>query len=141
MKKTYVLAFLFAFILFTFFVLHLQFGADNSKFVANTDKELGYIVDNLEDGDVFSVSDADHAYLFNRLKDRAIGNQKGVMELGLVVYYVRETKNGYVLDNAFEPVNNDYHLALTQKSIQINPAGSFLNIMFIKKVNGPYYNE
>ncbi len=105
------------------------------------DAELGCIIDSLENGGVYSVSDADHAYLFKRLKDQSIGSQRGVMELGLIIYHVREIKNGYVLDNAFEPVNNNYHLEITQKSIPVSPTGRFLNVLFIKKVDGPYYND
>jgi len=127
-----------AFIVLLFFI----FSKPQEQYNANQrDAELGCIIDSLENGDVYSISDADYAYIFKRLKEQTIRGQKGVMELGSIVYYIREIKGGYVLDNAFEPVNNDYHLVVTQKSIQINPAGQFLNVLFIKKVNGPYYNK
>lgn len=127
-----------AFIVLLIFI----FSKPQEQYDANRlDANLGCIIDSLENGGIYSVSDADHAYLFKRLKEQSIRRQKGVIELGSIVYYVREIKSGYVLDNAFEPVNNNYHLVITQKSIQINPVGQFLNVLFIKKVNGPYYNK
>ena len=65
-----------AFIVLLFFI----FSKPQEQYNANQrDAELGCIIDSLENGDVYSISDADYAYIFKRLKEQTIRGQKGVM--------------------------------------------------------------
>jgi hypothetical protein len=70
------------------------------------------------------------------------------MVFGGQAYYLRIDKDKYVLDCPCAPAdfpcvpaNNEYYLEIIRRSILINPAGKSLDVLFIKKVPGPYYNE
>ena len=139
-KYSYLGCFLALIFFISFAFTILSRGNKSEIDMEKKEQELGFIVNGLKSGGVYSVSDVTHKYLFNRYKKIPF-SAKGTIKLGMLDYYVSEITGGYVLICPFEPACDQYHLLLEQKSIQINPTGQFVNLLFIKKQEGAYYNK
>lgn len=108
--------------------------------------ELGSIISEMSYGDIISVSSATHQYLFSSLEEGAartpyVDWKKGIVQFGFRLYYMRNIENGYALEPYDGKDQFEYHLIITQKSYQINPAGYYLNNLIIEKRSGGYYNK
>ncbi|HBA36859.1 TPA: hypothetical protein DCZ15_03215 [Candidatus Falkowbacteria bacterium] len=135
----YLLVLIFC-LAFAFMVLSM--GNKSEIDTQKKEQELGFVINGLESGHGYCVSDATHKYLFKRLQNEQISDySKGTIELGMLEYSISEIPNGYVLTCPFKPARDQYHLLLEQRSININPAGTFVNFLFIIKQEGAYYNK
>ena len=114
--------------------------------VLDKEQELGVIINDLDSGDVTTVSSATHPYLFRNLQERSARDanlnwKKDVVKVGSRLYYMRDISNGYALEPYDGSDQFEYHLIITQKSYQTNPAGYYLDVLTIKKSSGGYYNH